>query len=72
MSYIGAKKRLGNIPSLTLGAIPTILRAKKKQKNAREVPNINTGDDLTFVYWIDGMGIGGGCTVVIRIDPDSD
>ena len=42
MSYIGAKKRLGNIPSSTRGAIPTILRAKKKQKNARQVPNINT------------------------------
>ena len=72
MSCIGAKRRLENTLFSTLGVIPTILREKKKQKNAREVPNINTGDDLTFVYWIDGMGIGGGCTVVIRIDPNSD
>lgn len=72
MSYIGVKKRLVNIPSSTLGAIPTILRKPKKQKNARQVPNLSTRDGLTFVYWIDGMGIGAGCTVVIRIDPNSD
>ena len=72
MSYIGVKRRLENIPFSTLGAIPTILRKKKKQRNAREVPNTSTDDGLTFVYWIDGMGIGAGCTVVIRIDPNSD
>ena len=71
MSCTGAKRRLENIPFSTLGAIRTILR-KKKQRNAREVPNTSTDDGLTFVYWIDGMGIGAGYTMVIRIDPDSD
>jgi len=67
MSCIGVKKHLVNIPSSTLGAIPIILRKAKKQKNARKVPDIGNRDGLTFVYWIDGLGIGAGCTVVIRI-----
>ena len=72
MSCTGVKRRLENTLFSTLGTIPIILRKKKKQRNAREVPNIGTGNGLTFVYWIDGMGIGAGCTVVIRIDPNSD
>ncbi len=72
MSCTGVKRRLENTLFSTLGAIPTILREKKKQRNAREIPDTSTDDDLTFVYWIDGMGIGAGYTVVIRIDPDSD
>ena len=72
MSYIGARKHLANIPSSTLGAIPTILRKIKKQRDARQIPNPSNHDGLTFVYWIDGMGIGAGCTVVIRIDPNND
>ena len=73
MSCTGVKRRLENTLFSTLGGIPIILREKKKkQRNARQVPNTNTDDGLTFVYWIDGMGIGAGCTVVIRIDPNSD
>ena len=72
MSCTGVKRRLENTLFSTLGAIPTILREKKKQRNAREIPDTSTDDDLTFVYWIDGMGIGAGYTVVIRIDPNSD
>ena len=72
MSCTGVKRRLGNTPFSTLGAIPIILRRKKKQRNARKVPDTGSHDGLTFVYWIDGMGIGAGYTMVIRIDPDSD
>ena len=72
MSCTGAKRRLEKGLFSTLGAIPIILRRKKKQRNARQVPNTSTDNGLTFVYWIDGMGIGAGCTVVIRIDRDSD
>ena len=72
MSCTGVKRRLENTLFSTLGAIPTILRRKKKQRNARETPDTGSHDDLTFVYWIDGMGIGAGYTVVIRIDRNSD
>ena len=72
MSCTGAKRRLEKGLFSTLGAIPIILRRKKKQRNARETPNTDSRDALTFVYWIDGMGIGAGYTMVIRIDPNSD
>ena len=72
MSCTGVKRRLENTLFSTLGAIPIIFRKKKKQRNARQVPNTSTDNGLTFVYWIDGMGIGAGYTMVIRIDPNSD
>lgn len=69
MTYIGVKKRLVNIPSSTLGVIPTILR---KKKNVRKVSDLDNSAGSTFVYWVDGLGVGSGFTMVIRIDPDSD
>ena len=72
MSCTGVKRRLENTPFSTLGAIPTILRKVKKQRNARQILDPSNHDDPTFVYWIDGMGIGAGYTMVIRIDPNSD
>ena len=72
MSCTGVKRRLENTLFSTLGAIPTILREKKKQRNAHKVPNLDASDGDIYVYWIDGVGVGPGYTVVIRIDPNSD
>ena len=53
-----------------LGATRTILR-KKNKRNVRKVPNLGNTDDNIYVYWIDGMGVGAGYTMVIRVDPNN-
>jgi len=69
MTYIGVKKRLVNIPSSIPGVIHTILH--RKQRNARKVPDLDTPDDGLHVYCIDGLGVGAGYTMVIRVDPNN-
>ena len=65
MFYICAKRHLGKDPFSPPGTPPTILQ--KKKQDVRKVPDTGNRDGLTSVYWIDGLGIGAGCTVVIRV-----